>query len=114
MAREAFKIRPDEWDARLELAKGLYGQGQWDEALAELNTIDKDFPHVHLLKANVFMSLGGDKRGLPNLPVSWTKLPAIVGSSGSNGSLQKPEVLSLIVRPNSALFCDRVTRNLLL
>ena len=61
--QKALKIRPDEWDARLELAKGLYGQGQWDEALAELNTIDKDFPDVHLLKANVFMSLGRRQEG---------------------------------------------------
>jgi len=62
-ARAALKILPDAWDARLELAKALYGEGQWDAALHELNSIRNDFPDVHLVKGNVLMSLGRRQEG---------------------------------------------------
>ena len=62
-ARDALRVQPDAWDARLELAKGLYSQGQWDAALRELNAIRKDFPDVHLVKGNVLMSLGNRQEG---------------------------------------------------
>ena len=57
-AQEALTIRPESWQARLELAKSLYGQGGFDAALGELNAIRKNFPDVHLVKGNVLMCLG--------------------------------------------------------
>jgi tetratricopeptide (TPR) repeat protein len=62
-AREALAIRPDLWPARLELAKGLYGQGRFEAALAELGALRVDFPDVHLIRGNVFMRLGRAHEG---------------------------------------------------
>jgi tetratricopeptide (TPR) repeat protein len=57
-AQRALDIRPDSWQARLEMAKSRYGQGQFAVALHELEVVDKDFPDVHLVRGNVLMSLG--------------------------------------------------------
>jgi tetratricopeptide (TPR) repeat protein len=56
-ASEALALQPDSWQARLEMAKSLYGQGQFNSALAVLNDQAKDFPDVHLVRGNVLMNL---------------------------------------------------------
>jgi tetratricopeptide (TPR) repeat protein len=56
-ARQAVSIAPNAWQGRLELAKSLYGQGQYVLALGALNLIRKDFPDVHLVRADVLMQL---------------------------------------------------------
>lgn len=56
-AQRALEMRPDFWQGRLELAKALYGEGRLIPALHELDELDKDFPDVHLVRANVLMRL---------------------------------------------------------
>jgi len=56
-ARRAVTLRADSWQAKLELAKSLYGQGQFIPALHELEEVGKDFPDVHLVRGQVLMSL---------------------------------------------------------
>ena len=48
----------DSWQARLELAKSLYGQKQFVLALHELDLLDKDFPDVRLVRGNTLARLG--------------------------------------------------------
>lgn len=62
-ARQALAIRPNSWQARLELVKSLYGEGRFEAALGELNAIGKDFPDVHLVRGNVLMRLGRTGEG---------------------------------------------------
>ena len=62
-ARQALSIRPDSWQARLELGKSLYGQGSFDLALNEVNALGKDFPDVHLVRGNILMRLGRSHEG---------------------------------------------------
>jgi tetratricopeptide (TPR) repeat protein len=57
-AGQALSIRPDDWHAGLELAKSLYGQGQYVMALGALDAVSMDFPDVHLVRADVLMRLG--------------------------------------------------------
>jgi tetratricopeptide (TPR) repeat protein len=57
-AQRAVDLRPDSWQGRLEMAKSLYGQGQFDLALRELNSVHQDFPDVHLVRGSVLMNLG--------------------------------------------------------
>lgn len=66
-ARQALSIRPDSWQARLELAKSLYGQGSFDLALNEVNALGKDFPDVHLVRGNILMRLGRSYEGAAEL-----------------------------------------------
>lgn len=54
----ALHIRPDSWQARLEMAKSLYGQKRLSAALEQLNAVETDFPDVHLVRANILMGLG--------------------------------------------------------
>lgn len=63
-ARQALSIRPDSWQARLELAKSLYGQGSFHLALDEVNALRKDFPDVHLVRGNILMRLGRGHDGV--------------------------------------------------
>ena len=56
-ARHALTLRADSWQAKLEMAKSLYGQGQFIAALHELDEVGKDFPDVHLVRGQVLMSL---------------------------------------------------------
>jgi tetratricopeptide (TPR) repeat protein len=56
-ARQAVSTAPNAWQGRLELAKSLYGQGQYVPALGALNMIHKDFPDVHLVRADVLIRL---------------------------------------------------------
>jgi len=56
-ARRALTLRADSWQAKLEMAKSLYGQGQFIPALHELDEAGKDFPDVHLVRGQVLLSL---------------------------------------------------------
>lgn len=56
-AQQALGMRPDFWQGRLEIAKALYGEGQFVLALRELDELSKDFPDVHLVRANILASL---------------------------------------------------------
>jgi tetratricopeptide (TPR) repeat protein len=56
-ALRAINMSPNAWQGRLELAKSLYGQSQYVMALNALNFIRKDFPDVHLVRADVLMQL---------------------------------------------------------
>jgi tetratricopeptide (TPR) repeat protein len=61
-ARQVLGMRPDFWQGRLELAKGFYGQGRFVLALGELDALNKDFPDVHLVRANTLVRLNrGDE-----------------------------------------------------
>jgi tetratricopeptide (TPR) repeat protein len=57
-ARQALNLDPKSWEARLEMAKSLYGQGEFVRALRELDLLNKNFPDVHLVRGNVLMRLG--------------------------------------------------------
>ncbi len=61
--REALRLNPSSWEARLELAKSFYGEERFEAALAELDRAPKDFPDVHLVRGNVLMRLGRSKEG---------------------------------------------------
>jgi tetratricopeptide (TPR) repeat protein len=56
-AQQTLGMRPDFWQGRLELAKAFYGQERLVLALRELDELDKDFPDVHLVRANILMRL---------------------------------------------------------
>lgn len=62
-ARKALSILPDAWQARLEIAKSLYGQEQYVPALSTLDLVNADFPDVHLVRADVLMCLGRSREG---------------------------------------------------
>jgi tetratricopeptide (TPR) repeat protein len=57
-ALQALGVRPDLWQGRLEMAKALYGEGRLVLTLRELDELNKDFPDVHLLRANTLVALG--------------------------------------------------------
>jgi tetratricopeptide (TPR) repeat protein len=56
-AQQALGLRPDFWQGRLELAKAFYGQERLILASRELDELNKDFPDVHLLRANILVRL---------------------------------------------------------
>jgi tetratricopeptide (TPR) repeat protein len=56
-AQQALRMRPDFWQGRLEMAKALYGEGRLVLALRELDELNKDFPDVHLVRANILVGL---------------------------------------------------------
>jgi tetratricopeptide (TPR) repeat protein len=56
-AQQALSRRPDFWQARLEMAKALYGEGRFVLALRELDELNNDFPDVHLVRANILQRL---------------------------------------------------------
>jgi tetratricopeptide (TPR) repeat protein len=57
-AGRALALNPSAWQGRLELAKSFYGQGEYQLALNTMDQISKDFPDVHLIRANVLQRLG--------------------------------------------------------
>jgi tetratricopeptide (TPR) repeat protein len=57
-AGQALALDPSAWQGRLELAKSFYGQREYGLALNTINQITKDFPDVHLIRANVLVRLG--------------------------------------------------------
>jgi tetratricopeptide (TPR) repeat protein len=62
-AAQALMLDIDSWQARLELAKSLYGQNHLVLALHELDLLDVDFADVRLVRANVLMRLGRREEG---------------------------------------------------
>jgi tetratricopeptide (TPR) repeat protein len=56
-ARRVLGMRPDLWQGGLELAKAFYGQGRLVLALRELDELNRDFPDVHLVRANILVRL---------------------------------------------------------
>jgi tetratricopeptide (TPR) repeat protein len=54
-AQQTLGMRPEFWQGRLELAKAFYGQERLVLALRELDELNKDFPDVHLVRANILM-----------------------------------------------------------
>jgi tetratricopeptide (TPR) repeat protein len=56
--RNALGLRPELWQAELEMAKAFYGQHRFVAALYELDKLSNDFPDVHLVRANVLERLG--------------------------------------------------------
>jgi tetratricopeptide (TPR) repeat protein len=62
--RQALALRPNSWQTRLELAKTWYGQKRFVLALRGLQMVDRDFPDVHLVRANILMYLGRAQEGL--------------------------------------------------
>jgi tetratricopeptide (TPR) repeat protein len=57
-AERALALRPDSWQARLELAKSFYKLGDFVVALRELDLAKIDFPDAHVVRANVLLALG--------------------------------------------------------
>ncbi len=74
-ASDALNLRPNSWQARLELGKSLYGQNRFDAALRELNAVSKDFPDVHLVKGNVLMRLGRAQEGAAEFALFLAEAP---------------------------------------
>lgn len=62
-ARQALKLRPDLWQAHLEMAKALYGQQQFAPALRVLDALKADFADIHLVRGDVLMRLGRNHEG---------------------------------------------------
>lgn len=62
-ARQALRLSSDLWQAHLEIAKALYQQKRFESALHELETLQVNFPDVHLVRGDVFMMLGRRKEG---------------------------------------------------
>ena len=59
----ALSLHPDSWQAQLELAKAWYGQRKFVLALRQVDLVQRDFPDVHLVRANILMSLGRKQAG---------------------------------------------------
>lgn len=57
-AQQALKINPDLWQGQLEMAKSLYGRGEYHSASRMLDQIGRDFPDVHLARANLLIKMG--------------------------------------------------------
>jgi len=62
--RQALEIEPDLWQAQLELAKSWYGEKRFVLSLRQLDLITQDFADVHLVRANVLMSLDRRNEGI--------------------------------------------------
>jgi tetratricopeptide (TPR) repeat protein len=56
-ARQALNLKPDLWQAHLEIAKSLYSTGKLVPALHELEGLQIDFADVHLVRGDVLMLL---------------------------------------------------------
>jgi tetratricopeptide (TPR) repeat protein len=61
--RQALEIEPGFWQAQLELAKTWYGEKRFVLSLRQLDLIGQDFADVHLVRANVLMSLNRQDEG---------------------------------------------------
>jgi Tfp pilus assembly protein PilF len=62
--QHALAMRPELWQGKLELAKALYGEGQLVQSLRELDELNKDFPDVHLVRANILVRLGREDEAM--------------------------------------------------
>jgi tetratricopeptide (TPR) repeat protein len=74
-ARQALGIRPDAWQARLEMAKSLYGGGQYVLALSILEQVNKNFPDVHLVRADLLMCLGRSREAVEQFTLFLKQAP---------------------------------------
>jgi tetratricopeptide (TPR) repeat protein len=74
-ATQALALQPDSWQAHLEMAKSLYGQGEFDLALTALNEQVKDFPDVHLVRGNVLMNLARRKEAVEEFTLFLREAP---------------------------------------
>jgi tetratricopeptide (TPR) repeat protein len=72
---QALDLRPDTWQAQLEIAKTWYGQKRLVLALRQLEILNRDFPDVHLVRANVMMSLGRDREGAEEFSIFLREAP---------------------------------------
>jgi tetratricopeptide (TPR) repeat protein len=72
----ALELTPDSWQAQLEIAKTWYGQKRFVLALQQLERIDRDFPDVHLVRANVLMSLERQQQGAEEFRTFLREAPA--------------------------------------
>ncbi len=68
-AAQALMIDLDLWQARLELAKALYGGSLYVLALHEMDLLNVDFPDVHLIRGNILMRLGRRQEGASEFSV---------------------------------------------
>lgn len=74
--RRALGLNPDSWQAKLELAKTWYGQKRHVIALRQLDLIRSDFPDVHLLRANILISLGRKQEGAEQFAIFLRAVPS--------------------------------------
>jgi len=74
--RHALELRPDFWQARLELAKTWYDENRFVLALRQLDLIERDFPDVHLVRANILVSLGRKREGAAEFRTLLQEAPA--------------------------------------
>ncbi len=56
--QQALRLHPQSWQGQLELAKSLYGRGEFVPALRELDAGPINFPDAHLVRGNVLIRLG--------------------------------------------------------
>jgi tetratricopeptide (TPR) repeat protein len=69
-------MNPDFWQARLEMAKSLYGLGQFVLALRELDLLDQDFADIHLVRGNVLMRLERQQEAAKEFNVFMRQAPS--------------------------------------
>jgi len=93
-ARQALAKRPESWQGRLELAKSLYGEGNFEAALAELGSVHTDFPDVHLVRGNVLMRLGRTLEGTDEFKVFLAEAP-------NDGRVQIIRQIVALTQPSS-------------
>lgn len=74
--RHALRLRPDSWQARLELAKTWYGEKRFALALRQLGLVERDFPDFHLVRANTLVSLGRKREGAAEFRMFLQEAPA--------------------------------------
>lgn len=73
--RRALALNPGSWQAQLELAKAWYGQKRFVMALRQLDLIPRDFPDIHLVRANILMNLGRKREGAEEFEVFLRAVP---------------------------------------
>ncbi len=73
--RQALSIRPDSWQGQIEMAKSLYGQGQYILALSELDSVGRDFPDVHLVRGDVLMCLNRSQEAAEQFSIFLRQAP---------------------------------------
>ena len=85
--RKLSEGNPDFWQGRLELAKALYGEGQFTFlALRELDELSNDFPDVHLVRANILIPASTAVKQRKSSANSSGKRRMILEASKSNAS----------------------------
>jgi predicted RNA polymerase sigma factor len=57
------------------MAKSLYGRGEYVPALSVLERVDKDFPDVHLVRADLLMCLGRSREAIEQFTLFLKQAP---------------------------------------